>query len=213
MRFYFDFISPYAYLGWRRIHGVAQRHGLAVEPVPVLFAAMLDAWGHKGPAEIPPKRIYTWKHVVRLAHDAGVPIRPPPAHPFNPLLALRVASLPLPDADRRRVIDLLYTRAWARGEGVTDPDALVGALDGIGLPGRDLLRRANDPETKAKLKEQTAEALALGVFGVPSVEVRGEVFWGQDSFGHLDRFLAGDDPVTPESLDRWKDLPVGASRV
>jgi 2-hydroxychromene-2-carboxylate isomerase len=212
MRFYFDFISPYAYLGWIRIHAVAERHGLTVEPVPVLFAALLDAWGHKGPAEIPPKRIYTWKHVVRLAHDAGVPIRPPPAHPFNPLLALRIASLPISAPDRRRAIDLLFTRAWGRGEAVTDPEALVSVLDAAGLPGRDLVRRAGDPETKARLKTQTADALALGVFGVPTIEARGELFWGQDSLPHLERFLAGDDPVTPESLARWIDLPVGARR-
>lgn len=212
MRMYFDFISPYAYLGWVKIHALAERHGQTVEPVPVLFAALLDAWGHKGPAEIPPKRLYTWKHVVRLAHDAGVPIRPPPAHPFNPLLALRLASLPMEHEQRRRLVDALFQRAWGRGEDITDPQAVAATLDAIGLPGADLVRRAAEPETKAKLRAQTSEALALGVFGVPTIEAGDELFWGQDSLPHVERFLQGDDPATPESLERWKDLPVGATR-
>ena len=212
LRFFFDFISPYAYLGWVQIHGVAREAGVEVEPVPVLFAAMLNAWGHKGPAEIPPKRLYTWKHVARLAHDQGVPIRPPPSHPFNPLLALRIASLPMEAEERRSVIDLLYARAWARGEGVTDPEAVAAALDGIGLAGGAMVRRAEAPEAKARLKDQTTEALQLGVFGVPSMAIREEVFWGQDSLPHLARFLAGDDPLTEASLARWADLPASAQR-
>jgi 2-hydroxychromene-2-carboxylate isomerase len=212
LRFFFDFISPYAYLGWAQIHRVADKHGIEVEPVPILFAALLDAWGHKGPAEIPPKRIYTWKHVVRLAHDVGVPIRPPPSHPFNPLLALRVASMPMAEPQRRRVIDVLYARTWARGEGVTDPEGVAAALSGIGLGGAALVVRAAEAEAKARVKEQTAEALQLGVFGVPTMEIRDELFWGQDSLPHLDRFLAGDDPLSDEELDRWQDVPASATR-
>jgi 2-hydroxychromene-2-carboxylate isomerase len=58
--------------------------------VPVLFAGLLNALGTKGPAEVPPKRLYVFKHAFRLAHGLGVPLAPPPAHPFTPLLALRV---------------------------------------------------------------------------------------------------------------------------
>src|SRR5262245_64367925 len=92
VRFLFDYLSPYAYIAWTQVHGLAERHGRQVEPVPILFAALLGTYGHKGPAEIPPKRVYTFKHVVRLAHRVSVPLKPPPAHPFNPLLALRVTS-------------------------------------------------------------------------------------------------------------------------
>src|SRR5688572_3672728 len=118
--FLFDVISPYAYLGWHRIHEVAARHGRTVAPQPVLFAAMLDAWGQRGPAEIVPKRVYTFKHVVRLAHDQGMPIAPPPSHPFNPLLALRVATAALDGPDVRAVIDALFAAVWIGGPGVED---------------------------------------------------------------------------------------------
>ena len=101
IRFHFDFISPYAYLAWTQIHALAARHGRSVEPVPVLFAALLDHHGTKGPAEIPAKRRYLMFDVVRKARALGVPIGPPPAHPFDPLLALRVASVPM-DAQATR---------------------------------------------------------------------------------------------------------------
>ena len=100
--YYFDYISPYAYLAWTQVHRVAAPHGRAVESVPVLFAALLDANGQKGPAEIPRKRVYLFKDVIRSAHSLGEPIAPPASHPFNPLLALRVTAADLPAPDRRR---------------------------------------------------------------------------------------------------------------
>lgn len=215
LRYYLDFISPYAYLGWPQARALAGRCGVELRPVPVLFAAMLDAHGHKGPAEIEPKRLYTFKHVTRLAHDLGVPLRPPPAHPFNPLLALRVASLPRLSADERlRVIDALYELVWARGVGVTDPAAVARELEAVGLPGAAMVAEASTPAVKDRVRSQTEDALARGVFGVPTFEVErtGELFWGQDSIPHVERHLAGQDPVTPAWLEHWKDLPRAAVR-
>ncbi|MCH9688363.1 MAG: 2-hydroxychromene-2-carboxylate isomerase [Deltaproteobacteria bacterium] len=214
LRYYFDFISPYAYLGWGQVKSLAQRRGVELEPVPVLFAAMLDTYGHKGPAEIEPKRIYTFKHVTRLAHDLGVPLRPPPAHPFKPLLALRIASLPRPRAEREAIIDLLFDRTWATGVGVTDPGALVQALDAAGLPGTTLVQDASAADNKARLRTQTTDAVQRGVFGVPSMEpdASGEIFWGQDAMPHLERYLDGGDPVPDDLLERWRGLPQGAVR-
>lgn len=215
LRYYLDFISPYAYLGWPQARALAERCGMELRPVPVLFAAMLDAHGHKGPAEIEPKRLYTFKHVTRLAHDLGVPLRPPPAHPFNPLLALRVASLPRLSADERlRVIDALYELVWARGVGVTDPAAVARELEAVGLPGPAMVAEASTPAVKDRVRSQTEDALARGVFGVPTFEVErtGELFWGQDSIPHVERHLAGQDPVTPAWLEHWKDLPKAAVR-
>jgi len=214
LRYYFDFISPYAYLGWPQARALAERRGLALRPVPILFAALLDAHGHKGPAEIEPKRLYTFKHVVRLAHDLGLPLRPPPAHPFNPLLALRLASLPRPEPERARVVELLFERAWGRGEAITDPDAVGSVLDAAGLPGAAMVAEAGTPEAKASVRAQTDDALARGVFGVPSLEAEstGEVFWGQDAIPHVERYLAGEDPLPADLVARWSDLPKGAVR-
>ncbi len=212
LRFSFDFISPYAYLAWGRVHEFAARHRLQLEVEPVLFAAMLDAWGHKGPAEIPPKRLYTYKHAARLAADHGMPLQPPPAHPFNPLLGLRLASLPLSATEQRVIIDVLFTRAWAAGTGITDPAEVVRALEQAGLPGPALVEAAGADDNKQRLRDATDRAVARGLFGVPSMEVEGELFWGQDSFEHLARFLRGEDPVPADGLQRWEQLPSQSQR-
>lgn len=212
LRFYFDFISPYAYLGWTQIHALAERHGRDVEPVPILFAALLNAYGHKGPAEIPPKRIYVFKNALRLAHRLGVPLRPPPAHPFNPLLALRVASAPMDPAARRRLIDALFAATWGGGDGVTEPEAVARAAREAGLDGAALLREAAAPAAKERLRQQTDGALGRGVFGVPSIEADGEIFWGYDAFPDVEELLLGRDPVPPDALARWANLPASARR-
>ena len=108
MTFYFDFISPYGYLAWTQIHALAAKHDRTVQPVPVLFAGLLKAWGHKGPAEIPPKRAYVARDIVRNARVLGQPIRVPPQHPFNPLLALRVASLEMSASTRNALVNGLF---------------------------------------------------------------------------------------------------------
>lgn len=178
----------------------------------MLFAGLLNAWGHKGPAEIPPKRTYTFKHVVRLAADQGMPLRPPPAHPFNPLLGLRLAALDLPPMKRRTIIDVLYARVWATGEGITDPEAVALGLSNAGLDGPALVEAAGADVTKARLKAFTDGALERGVFGVPSYEIDGELFWGQDSIPHIERFLRGEDPAGPEVVAKWAALPAQARR-
>lgn len=210
LRFYFDFISPYAYLGWTQIHALAARHGQDVEPVPVLFAAMLNAHGHKGPAEIAPKRAYVFKNTLRVAHGFGVPLVPPPSHPFNPLLALRVVSQP--GGARRDLIDALFRATWATGAGVESRAQVAQVIRAVGLDSDSLLTQASTAAGKARLRTATAQAIERGVFGVPTVAVEDELFWGVDGFGHIEAFLAGEDPISPELVARWDNLPASASR-
>jgi 2-hydroxychromene-2-carboxylate isomerase len=200
VRFYFDFISPYAFIAWTQVHALAERNGRSVEPVPVLFAALLDAHGQRGPAEIPAKRTYTFRDAYRKAHRLGLPpLVPPPSHPFNPLLALRVASLPLEPAAKRRLIDALYTSTWVDGIGVEDPRAVSAAAARAGLDGDALVRAAAEPEAKARLRAATEEAVRRGVFGVPTVLVDDEIFWGTDGLELVEPFLRGEDPL-PKDL-------------
>lgn len=212
LRFHFDFLSPYAWLAWTQVHALAARHGRAVEPVPTLLAALLSRWGHKGPAEIPPKRVWVFKDTVRKAHRLGVPLVPPPAHPFNPLVALRVASLPLAAEEQRRVIDALFHATWAGGPGVGEAETVARVLDEAGFDGAALVAAAGTPEAKERLRQQTEAALAAGVFGVPTILVDHELFWGLDAFPDVDDFLAGHDPVDPAWLARWEHLPATATR-
>jgi 2-hydroxychromene-2-carboxylate isomerase len=209
--FYFDFISPYAFIAWTQINAIAERNGRTVTAIPVLFAALLDAHGTKGPAEVPAKRTYTFRDAYRKAHRAGLPpLRLPPSHPFNPLLALRVASLPLASVERRRLIDALYAATWSLGTGIETAEAVAAAAQAAGLDGDALVRAAQEPEAKQRLREATEEAVARGVFGVPTVVVDGELFWGTDGLEHVEACIRGEDPV-PKDLT-WADRPASAVR-
>jgi 2-hydroxychromene-2-carboxylate isomerase len=184
-----------------------------VEPVPVLFAALLNAHGQKGPAEIPPKKVYIFKDVLRRAYRLGIPIVPPPAHPFNPLLALRAASLELPAPEKRALIDRLYQATWGGGSGVDNPDAVAAAATAAGLDGAAIVAAASGEDVKARLRRQTDEAIAAGVFGVPTMLVGEELFWGFDALEHLDDYLCGEDPLDPVLLERWSGILASARRI
>jgi 2-hydroxychromene-2-carboxylate isomerase len=193
------------------MHVLAATHERTLEPVPVLFAALLDHFGHLGPAEIPSKRDFIFKQCIRRAARHGIPFAPPPSHPFNPLLGLRIASLDLGD-DRVRVIDRLYDMTWGDGPGITDPRVVAPALDELGLGGTALVEQAQTPENKQRVKDQTATALERGAFGVPTIFADGELFWGDDSLEDLEVFLRGKDPASPDKIQRWANLPSSAQR-
>jgi 2-hydroxychromene-2-carboxylate isomerase len=214
LRFHFDFISPYAYLAWTQVHRLADRYGRAVEPVPVLFAGLLDHHGTKGPAEVPAKRRYLFFDTVRKARALGVPFAPPRHHPFNPLLALRVASVPMDAGRLRAFVDRVYAGVWSgEAANVEDPEVIGRFAAEVGLDARQALESACSPEGKARLKQQTAGAIEAGIFGVPTIVVDGEPFWGVDALPELGRFLADGTPAfDAEALARWSALSPSAER-
>jgi len=215
LEFYFDFVSPYSYMAWTQLAALGVRVDREVEPVPVLFAGILGALGTKGPAEVPARRAYLAKDVMRAAHRAGITIIPPPAHPFNPLLALRIAVLPLEKEVRVHIIDALYAAAWGGGDGIDTPERIAAALKAAGIDAAPLLERATNAEAKDRLRHNTESALARGAFGVPTLFMDGEMFFGFDSFSALEACARGEDPVArqPDMLARWRDLPVAARRI
>jgi 2-hydroxychromene-2-carboxylate isomerase len=212
IRFYFDYESPNAYLAWTRLPTLAGRHGFTVEPVPILYAALLDAHGQLGPGEQPAKGRWMSKNFLRKAALLGVPLNPPAFLPFNPLLALRVSILPLEAERRRALIDALFQAVWVRGLHVSDVAVVEEVANELGLPGAALVAQAQTPEIKSQLRTRTDEAIAQGVFGVPSMMVGEELFWGYDDFPFLERFLAGRDPLDAGVWQRWS-RPIAASSV
>lgn len=212
IRFHFDFLSPYAYLAWTQLHALAERTGASVEPAPVLFAALLNHHGQKGPAEIPAKRIYVFKDTLRRASLLGVPIAPPPSHPFNPLLALR-AVLAAPADKRRALVDALFAATWglAAEKGLERREVVRAAGRAAGIDA-DLVELASTQPIKDALRASTEEAIAAGVFGVPTMRVGGELFWGLDSLDLLEHHLRGEDPLAPEVLARMREVPASAER-
>lgn len=213
LSFWFDFISPYAYLAWTQVHALAGRCGVRVAPRPVLFAGLLNHHGQQGPAEIPAKREHMIHDTLRRADLLGVPFAPPPTHPFNPLLGLR-AVLAAPEADRRALIDGLYAATWGEAEakGIDDPEVVAAVAEGAGLDADDLLARASGAPIKQALREATDTAIAAGVFGVPTLIVDDALFWGFDTFDLLERHLREGFAVDPDAVARFRSVRPSARR-
>jgi len=205
VQWYFDFISPFA---WLQLHRLAPlRERVAIEPVPILFAAVLDTLGQLGPAEIPGKRDFTYRFVQWRAERLNVPLRFPPGHPFNPLHALRLC---IAAGGGWPVIDRVFAHIWEHGRAADSIDAL-----------RDLARELGiaDPEpalaadaVKQRLRLNTEQALARGVVGVPTLRIGEALFWGEDA---TDMALAAlDDPQRFERGEyaRIASLPQAVQR-
>lgn len=212
IRFYFDYVSPNAYLAWARLPALAARHGVVIEPVPVLFAGLLQAHRQLGPAEVAPKMRWMWKNMLRKAAMIGVELNPPAFHPFNPLIALRVSSLALAADEQCRLIDALFDAVWARGLHVAEPAVVESVANEAGLDGAVLLERAQEAACKTRLRAQTDDAIAAGVFGVPTMAIGKEIFWGYDDLSFVERFLEGTDSIAGKNLEAWSAPPASAVR-
>jgi 2-hydroxychromene-2-carboxylate isomerase len=202
IRFYFDYESPNAYLAWTQLPDLADRYDCAIDPAPVLYAALLDAHGQLGPGEIAAKGRWMTKNIYRKAAVLGVPLSPPAFFPFNPLLALRISLLPLDDAARRALIGALFEAVWARSLHVSESMVVERVANELGLDGAALVAQTQSPEIKGVLRRQTAEAISIGVFGVPTMQVGDELFWGYDDFPYLESFLAGKDPLDAKEWEK-----------
>jgi 2-hydroxychromene-2-carboxylate isomerase len=202
---YFDFISPFSWLQWRQLDALRDR--LEIRPVPVVLGAMLARFGTKGPAEIPAKRAFTYRFVHWQARNAGVPLRFPPTHPFNPLPALRLAVAL--DA-REDAIDAIFRAAWEHGHPIDSAESLAPLAARFGIA--DAAAALGAPAVKDRLRANTDAAIAAGVFGVPTLAVGGHHFWGNDATPMLADWLADPALFDGPEFARLASLPASASR-
>ena len=200
---YFDFVSPYSYLAFKRLGELPG--GVEVVLEPVLFAGLLNHFGQKGPAEIPEKRRWTYRWCTWWAKELDIPFRFPASHPFNPLHHLRLALAAGPS---RENVGRIFEAIWTSGAEAADPAAFAALVKRMGV---DEARLAS-PEVKDALRKNTEAAAARGVFGVPTWEVDGELFWGADALGFVQAFLADPATLSNEEMRRADALPVGAAR-
>jgi 2-hydroxychromene-2-carboxylate isomerase len=200
---YFDFVSPYSYLAFRRLHELPRE--AAVELRPVLFAGLLQHFGQKGPAEIGVKRRWTYRWCTWWAGELGIPFRFPASHPFNPLHHLRLAIAAGPS---RENVGRIFDAIWTTGAEASDPAAFKMLAEALGVDEAKLA----SAEVKDALRKCTEDAAARGVFGVPTWEVDGELFWGADAVGFVNAFLADRAALHNDEMRRADSLPVGAAR-
>lgn len=189
LAFWFDVISPYAYLAFERLPQALDGLPVVIDYRPLLFAGLLGHWGQKGPAEIEPKRAWTFRHVGWLAHRHGVTLQTPAQHPFNPLALLRlaIACAPAGGTPDRHVCEAVFRHVW-QGGGDPNEATRLEALARRLAPSRE----PQSNEVKQALRDNTDLAIARGIFGVPTVHVDGRLFWGVDSLEMLVAYLRGD---------------------
>jgi 2-hydroxychromene-2-carboxylate isomerase len=203
---YFDVISPYAYLQaeqlWRLDPHLNIRHR------PVLFAGLLNHWGQKGPAEIPAKRRFTFRYALWRGTRQGLALKAPPAHPFNPLKLLRLALVL--DSTREAVLET-FRFVWREGKSADDPRDWAALCRRLGVPDADA--RIAQPQVKQALRQNVEEAIAAGVFGVPTLIVAGELFWGDDATDMVLDWIAGAPIFASPEMARIETLPEAASRL
>jgi len=202
---YFDFVSPFAYLQSERLGSLAP--SIRVRMRPVLFAAILDAHGHKGPAEIAAKRVFTYRFVVWQAKRLGIALKFPHEHPFNPLplLRLAIACDCAPEAVHR-----IFRFVWRDGRLPDLPIEWAELAQDLGLA--DAHARIGAPEVKEALRRNTDEAIARGVFGVPTLAIGEHLFWGLDAGEMAREYAAAGGRFTDPEIERVSTLPSGATR-
>ena len=202
---YFDFISPFSYLQCEQLPTLER--SIRIRYRPVLFAALLAAHGHKGPAEIASKRRFTYRFVVWQAAKLGIALKFPAVHPFNPLSLLRLAIVAdcEPSAVRR-----IFRFVWRDGRLGDLPIEWAELTSELDIP--DAATRIASSEVKDALRKNTDDAIARGVFGVPTLAIGDELFWGVDATAMAADYVAQGCKFTDAEMTRVASLPAGVQR-
>ena len=201
IHFYFDFISPYAYFAWRKLPTLAKKYNREIEAHPIVFGKLLDKWGQLGPAEIPPKNSWLRQYCLRYAALNGFEFNPPKTHPFNPLTALRMSLKEVSGDEQLRVIDAIFKGGWSHGADLGDSTSLISLLKKHSINGESLNQKVLESDIKDLLINETNRAIEKGIFGVPTIIVDDNLFWGNDQMDHIELLLNGKDPLDHEKLD------------
>ena len=202
---YYDVVSPFAYLALARIEALAG--GQKIRTQPIVFGAVLAHWGQLGPAEIPPKRLHTYRQCQFLADQAGIAFRFPPRHPFRSLDALRLlTALDSRPAAVRAVFDAI----WSDGCDLGDRDQRDALCRRLVIDDYEALIARTD--AKARLRDATEAAIEAGVFGVPTLAIGGELFWGLDAMPMAEAYLADPALLGRGEMARIRTLPIGVER-
>jgi 2-hydroxychromene-2-carboxylate isomerase len=201
----FDVISPFSYLSLKQLPLLPA--GTEVQLLPVLLAGLLNHHGQVGPAEIDSKRRFTYRFVVWRARKMGIPLKMPPAHPFNPLQAMRLIVAAGSD---RRSVETAFDFVFRQGRDVSDPAVLADLARALNLT--DVAATLSDPAVKQRLRQNTDWAIERGVFGVPTFIVGTELYWGHDAFDMVVDYLRDPTQFDDAEMNRIDHLPVGVVR-
>ena len=201
----FDVVSPFAYLAFPRLAQLPP--GVQLDCVPVLLAGLLNHFVQTGPAEIPSKRRFTYRFALWRARRLGIPMRMPPTHPFNPLAALRLI---IAAGSGARAAGTVLEAVFRDGRDVSDPEVIADLGRALGVA--DPHAAVADPAVKQRLRANTDWAISRGIFGVPTLVVGEELFWGHDAFDMALDYLSRPEAFEDREMRAADTLPVGATR-
>ena len=205
IKWYFDFISPFAYLQMAQFSHLPKN--IKLKPIPVVFGGLLAHWGQLGPAEISPKRKFVYRFFQWKAVSLGVPFKMPPSHPYNPLSSLRLC---IAAGSKIEDVQVIYNVIYGKG---IQPDS----EEGLGMMAQELNIKnpeeaINNIDVKEKLKQNTENAVTDGVFGVPTLVVKDELFWGGDATDMMLDFLTNPTLFETSEMKRISEMPMGKTR-
>jgi len=190
VEFFFDFASPYAYLGSEMVEAVCKRNGTELRWMPMVLGGVFQARGHSAPLDKPWRREYMMGDLQGLSMAHGIPYKPRTQFLFKPILALR-ATLEIPQGPQRaKAIHAIYRAVWSQDLDLGDPAVLTKVLSDAGFEGKALVDGTNEPSIKDELKNNTDQAVTRGVFGAPTMFLDGKrMFWGHDRLPLLEHTL------------------------
>lgn len=190
----FDFVSPNAYLMWQPLRELAARQGAEITITPAFLGGMHKLTGNAPPfvrdAEVKGKNAYAMLEMQRFIARHGLTrFRMNPAFPFNSVNLLRML-VSLEGAERIRLIEALLPAIWEQALDVSDADAVAAVLSAAGFDAASLAAAAQDPAIKQALIDNTERAVERGTFGIPTVFVGAEMFFGKERLGQIEDLLA-----------------------
>jgi 2-hydroxychromene-2-carboxylate isomerase len=182
LEFWFEFASTYSYPAAMRVEEAARGRGVELVWRPFLLGPIFAAQGwNDSPFNLyPAKGDYMWRDLERVCAALGLPLVRPSVFPRNGLRAARVACAHEGEPWVPGFVRGVYTASFAHDRDPADPDVLAEVLEAVGQPAGAALARADDEQSKTKLRRRTQEAARHGIFGAPSFRVDGELYWGND---------------------------------
>jgi 2-hydroxychromene-2-carboxylate isomerase len=179
--FYYDYGSPWSYLAFKRLPGIAAEAGAEIDYRPVLVGGMFKTLGTQMPVEIPAKAAWFWTDIDRFVARYGVPFVHNPHHAgFRSLPLMRGAMVAAEQGTLVAYSEAIYDAFWGQGLNLSDPAVVRSVLSGAGFDPAAIFAGAEGDAAKAALREATDAAIARGVFGVPTFFVGDAMFFGQD---------------------------------
>lgn len=194
IEFFFDFGSPTTYLAYNVLPKIAERHSARIEWKPVLLGGVFRLSNNTTPAMHPLKARWMMEDLIRWARYWGVPFKPGPI-PISTLQLARGATALLGKPLFDQYCDAVFNGLWRFGLDFNKPETLLEIAVGIGWSESDLEAAITNEATKKLLTDTTKELVDRGGFGVPTMFIRNEMYFGQDRLSFVEAALANTEPA------------------